>query len=227
MRAMILAAGRGERMRPLTDRTPKPLLQVGGETLIDRHLQALRAAGIRQVVINVSWLGEQIRERLGRGEGFGLDIVYSQEPPGALDTGGGIRHALGLLGDGPFLVVNGDTWTDVDLSSLCEAQALASEDLATLLLVPTPAYKAAHDFAFSEGRVVAGLRTHTFSGIGLYRPALFDAAPSTARFPLAPLLREAVEAGRVAGRVHHGEWYDVGTPERLRALDTRLLRLRG
>ena len=222
MRAMVLAAGRGERMRPLTDVTPKPLLKVGGETLIERHLRALRRAGIREIVVNAAWLGEQLRARLGDGGRFDVRIEWSEEPPGALETGGGIRRALDRLGDAPFLVVNGDVWTDLDFATLHRPDVLADDDVAALVLVPTPTYKPHHDFALDGSRIVAAAPTHTFSGIGVYRRALFDDAPSRARFPLTPLLRAAVADHTVAGIVHDGAWYDVGTPERLAALDARL-----
>jgi MurNAc alpha-1-phosphate uridylyltransferase len=221
VRAMILAAGRGERMRPLTDRVPKPLLEVNGEALIERHLRALARAHVTEVVINLAWLGDQIRARLGDGAAYGVSIRYSPEPPGALETGGGIRRALSMLGDRPFLVVNGDVWADVDYAQVTSDLALGEDDLAGLLLVPTPAYKAHHDFALAGRRVVPAAPTHTFSGIGLYRAGLFDHAPAEARFPLAPLLRTAIVAQRVAGAVHDGLWHDVGTPQRLAALSAQ------
>ncbi len=221
---MLLAAGRGERMRPLTDRVPKPLLEVAGERLIERHLRALRLAGVEEVVINVAWLGEQIRALLGDGAAYGMRIVWSPEPPGALDTGGGIRRALAWLGEGPFLVVNADVWIDLDVAAWLAGATWRDADHAELMLVATPPWKARHDFALSGRRIVAGPATHTFAGIGLYRAGLFAAAPAGAeRFPLAPLLHGAAAAGRLAGRAYAGEWHDVGTPERLAALSRRLL----
>jgi len=215
--AMILAAGRGERMRPLTDHRPKPLLEAGGRPLIDHHLTALAVAGIREVVINHAHLGAQIEAALGDGAAYGLRIRYSPEET-ALETGGGIFQALPLLGPGPFLVVNGDVWTDLDLGHL----RLAAQDLAHLVLVPNPSHHPAGDFVLADGRVVAeGPARLTFSGIGVYRAALFDGCVP-GRFPLAPLLRAAIAAGRVSGEMHAGRWTDVGTPERLAALDRAL-----
>ena len=215
MKAMILAAGRGERLRPLTDRTPKPLLEVRGKPLIAWHLEALARAGVREVVINLAWLGEQIRSRLGAGERFGLELHYSEEPPGALETGGGIRQALPLLGAEPFIVVNGDIHTDFDFSSLRPA----AHSLAHLVLVPNPVQHPRGDFAL----VGADLRESgeprlTYSGIGVYRPELF-AACAPGRFPLLPLLRQAIAAGRLQGECYDGHWTDVGTAERLAALN--------
>ncbi len=215
MKAMILAAGRGERMRPLTDVTPKPLLEAGGKRLIEHHLESLRAGGFTDVVINTAHLGEQLVEALGDGQRYGLHLRYSPEPEGALETGGGIHRALPLLGDAPFLVVNGDVWCDYPLVP----RALADGDLAHLVLVDNPAHHERGDFHLADGRVdQAGEPRLTFSGIGYYRPELFaDCTPG--RFPLAPLLRAAMDAGRVSGEYHAGHWSDVGTPERLAALD--------
>ena len=214
---MILAAGRGERMRPLTDHTPKPLLEVGGRPLIVWHLERLAAAGVRRIVINHAHLGEQIEHRLGDGAAWGVSIRYSPEPT-ALETGGGIFNALPLLGDAPFLVVNGDVWCDADPAGL----ALATGDLASLLLVDNPPHHPQGDFHLSEGRILAaGSPRLTFSGIGLYAKALFDGCNAGA-FPLAPLLRDAMARGLVGGRRHDGRWFDVGTPKRLAALDAQL-----
>ncbi len=215
---MILAAGRGERMRPLTDRTPKPLLPVAGKPLIAYHLEALARAGFREVVINHAHLGAMIEEALGDGGHWGLRIRYSPEPPGALETGGGIRQALPLLGTGPFLVVNGDVWCDYDFSR----PALAAGDLAHLLLVDNPPHHPEGDFLLDGGRVREGAGERlTFAGIGVYRPELFDGTGPGA-FPLAPLLRRAMAAGRVSGERLTGRWVDVGTPQRLRQLDREL-----
>lgn len=208
--AMILAAGRGERMRPLTDHTPKPLLPVAGRPLISYHLEALQLAGIERVIINLAHLGEQIEAYLGSGEDFGLQIVYSREEQ-ALETGGGIFKALPLFDDAPFLVVNGDVWCNIDFASL----ALDEHDLARLVLVDNPAHNPAGDFSLADGRVIEqGSTKLTFSGIGVYRPALF-AGCRGGRFPLAPLLRLAIQQGRVSGEHFHGHWLDIGTPERL------------
>ncbi len=215
---MILAAGRGERMRPLTDRTPKALLEVGGRALIEHQVVALARAGYRELVINLAWKGQAIRERLGGGAAWGVEITYSDEGPVGLETGGGILHALPLLGDGPFVVVNADIYCDFDYATL----DLATADLAHLVLVDNPPHHRAGDFGLESGRVVArGARTVTFSGIGMYRAELFHGCERGA-FGLAPLLRQATEAGRVSGELHRGEWEDVGTPERLAALDARL-----
>ena len=208
--AMILAAGRGERMRPLTDHTPKPLLTVRDKPLIVWHIERLKQAGISQLVINHAHLGEQIEQTLGDGSAFGLNIAYSPEAT-ALETGGGIARALPLLGEQPFLVVNGDVWTDIDYAEL----ALDEDDLAHLVLVSNPSHNPKGDFALNSGRVVAeGVDKLTFSGIGLYQPRLF-AGQSEERFPLAPLLRNAMSQNKVSGYQHQGIWMDVGTPDRL------------
>jgi MurNAc alpha-1-phosphate uridylyltransferase len=218
--AMILAAGRGERMRPLTDHTPKPLLPVAGKPLIVWHIERLASAGIRNLVINHAHLGEQVERALGNGERWGVTIHYSAEGQGkALETGGGIFKALPLLGQAPFLVVNGDVWCDADLSAL----SLHDDDLAQLLLVDNPAHNPAGDFHLDAvGRVhAAGEPRLTFSGIGVYSPALF-AGCRPGPFPLPPLLRRAMAADRVGGQRHAGRWVDVGTPERLLMLDKQL-----
>jgi MurNAc alpha-1-phosphate uridylyltransferase len=218
MKAMILAAGRGERMRPLTDHTPKPLLRAGGRALIEYHIDNLVRAGITEIVINHAHLGAQIEEALGDGDRYGARLVYSPEPDGALETGGGIHRALPWLGEGPFLVANGDIWTDLEYAVLPADFA----GLAHLVLVDNPPQHPQGDFCLAGGRVreCAGPRL-TFSGIGLYRAALFaDCAPG--RFPLAPLLRAAMAQDRVGGQHYPGRWSDIGTPERLAALD-RLL----
>jgi N-acetyl-alpha-D-muramate 1-phosphate uridylyltransferase len=218
MRAMVLAAGRGERMRPLTDTTPKPLLAVAEKPLIAWHLEALARAGIQDIVINLSWLGERIRSALGDGSRYGVRIQYSDEGPVALETGGGIFNALPLLGSEPFLVVNGDTWTDFDFREL----ELDAEALARLVLVPNPPHHPRGDFGI-EGQSIVERETErfTYSGIGLYRPEFF-AGCTAGKFPLLPLLKRAIEAGRLRGQVHRGEWLDIGSPERLSALDARL-----
>ena len=225
MRAMILAAGRGERMRPLTLVRPKPLLEAGGAPLIVHHLRALASAGFEDVVVNLSWLGDQIRATLGDGSRYGVRLHYSDEGPEPLETGGGIFRALALLGAGPFLVLNGDVWTDVDWSAL--RGRLAPGDLAHLVLVPNPTHNRSGDFVLEHGRIVetAGERT-TFSGVGVYRAELF-AGCSDGIFKLAPLLRNAARAGRVSGELHTGAWLDIGTPERLAHLDEHLRRQRG
>lgn len=217
MKAMILAAGRGERMRPLTDHTPKPLLQVGGKPLIEYHLEALARSGIRDLVINHAHLGRQLEAALGSGERWGLRIRYSPEDP-ALETGGGIFRALPLLGPGPFVVVNGDVWTDFDYRSL----TLDPGTLAHLVLVDNPEHHLHGDFALVGGRVRAeGEPLLTFSGIGVYRAELFQGCRPGA-FALAPVLRQAMGQGLVRGEYYGGGWTDVGTPERLQGLDRRL-----
>ena len=222
---MILAAGRGERMRPLTLAKPKPLLEAGGAPLIVHHLRALQAAGFADVVINLSWLGEQIRAALGDGGRFGVRLHYSDEGPEPLETGGGIFRALPLLGAGPFLVLNGDVWTEIEWSRLRDR--LAPRDLAHLVLVPNPAHNANGDFVLDGGRIVetAGERL-TFSGVGVYHAELFDGCRDGI-FKLAPLLRAAARAGRISGELHTGAWLDIGTPERLSHLDELLNRRRG
>jgi MurNAc alpha-1-phosphate uridylyltransferase len=222
---MILAAGRGERMRPLTLARPKPLLEAGGAPLIVHHLRALQAAGFEDIVVNLSWLGDQIRAALGDGGRHGVRLHYSDEGPEPLETGGGIFRALPLLGAGPFLVLNGDVWTDIDCSRLRDR--LAPQDLAHLVLVPNPAHNEKGDFVLQGGRIVEnpGERL-TFSGVGIYRAELFDGCRDGI-FKLAPLLRAAARAGRVSGELHSGAWLDIGTPERLAHLDELLKRRSG
>ena len=215
---MLLAAGRGERMRPLTDSLPKPLLQVGGRALIAWHLAALARAGVREVVINLSWLGEQLRTALGDGREFGLHISWSEEGPVPFETGGGIFRALSLLTPGPFLVVNSDIWTDIDFGRL----SLESGAHAHLVLVPNPAHHPRGDFAL-EGDVVIQRDSDrfTYSGVGLYREEFFHDC-TAGRFPLLPLLNRAIAARLARGEVHRGQWCDVGTPERLSSLEQGL-----
>jgi len=218
MRAMILAAGRGERMRPLTDQTPKPLLKVGGKPLIQYHIEALRDAGFRELVVNHAHLGNQIVERLGDGAQFGVHIDYSAEAEGALETGGGIKQALPLLGEQPFLVINGDIWTDYPYQQLYHEP----EGLAHLVLIDNPPHHPEGDFQLNGRRLtVEGKRKLTFSGIGLYQPDLFADSPDGA-FPLAPLLRGAMQAGQVSGEYFQGRWLDIGTPQRLAELNREL-----
>lgn len=215
MIAMILAAGRGERLRPLTESTPKALVEVRGRSLLERHLDRLRSAGIETVVINLGWLGEQVAERVGSGHAYGLQVIYSREGDNILETGGGIHRALPLLGDEPFLVVNADILTDMPLPPA----ALAESDLGHLVLVPRPAHKQHGDFDLQEGRVcVSRHAAYTFSGVAVYHPEFF-AGCEPGRFPLAPMLRSAAREGRLAGSLYEGMWEDVGTPERLAALN--------
>lgn len=214
MKAMILAAGRGERMRPLTDHTPKPLLPVLGKPLIEYHIERLAAAGIEQLVINYAHLGEMIQAYLQDGEHWGVSIRYSPENI-ALETGGGIFNALPLLGEEPFLVVNGDIWCDFNFAKI----RLTNGFLAHLVMVKNPVHHPQGDFTLHHGLLTeaAGDRL-TFSGIGLYHPALFDGCTAGA-FPLAPLLKKAMRSGLVSGELYQGAWIDVGTPERLASLE--------
>ena len=212
---MVLAAGRGERLRPLTDHTPKPMLLVHGKPLVVWHLEALVRAGVREVVINLSWLGESIRQALGGGEQFGVKIQYSEEPAGALEVGGGIFRALPLLGAAPFIVVNGDTYTDLDFAHL----EIGPTALAHLVLVPNPEHHLQGDFILRESEVSEGAAPRlTYSGIGVYRPELF-AHCAAGRFPLLPVLREAILARRLTGERYDGRWTDVGSVQRLAALN--------
>jgi MurNAc alpha-1-phosphate uridylyltransferase len=220
MRAMILAAGRGERLRPVTDRLPKPLLEVGGKPLLAWHLERLAAAGFREVVINVSHFAELVVARIGDGAAFGLAIAYSheQEP---LETAGGIARARARLGEAPFLLVNGDVYCECDFARL-RAEPLGKR-LAHLVLVPNPAHRPQGDFSLDSGRVGSGTGArYTYAGIALMSPALVDGIDPGTRAPLAPLLRDAAEQGRVGGELYQGVWQDVGTAERLAALDALL-----
>jgi MurNAc alpha-1-phosphate uridylyltransferase len=233
MKALIFAAGKGERMRPLTERTPKPLLIVGGKPLIVWHLEKLAALGVRDVVINTAWLAEQFPATLGDGARWGLRLHYSYEGVEPLETGGGMLQALPLLGDEPFLAINGDIWTDYDFAQLpCEPTGLAH-----LVMVANPDHNARGDFALDDaGRVHSdGDAKLTFAGIGVYRPELFadwrtiignasGANETPPRFKLVPLLRAAMAHDQVSGEIHEGAWTDVGTPERLMQLDTELNR---
>ena len=223
MRAMILAAGRGERMRPLTDTRPKPLLEVGGKPLIQYHIEALAAAGVRHVVINLAWQGELIRQALGSGERFDLQICYSDEPEGALETGGGILAALPLLGNEPFLVISGDIWSDFPLGS-CLGR-LAAADVAHFVLVPNPEFHEQGDFGLEGGRVLDRAPRYTYANIALLCPEFFAGRPA-GRFPLAPLMFEWIRQGRVSGELYQGRWRNLGTPAQLTQLDVELRALR-
>lgn len=215
MPAMILVAGRGERLRPVTDTVPKAMVEVGGLPLLDRHLKMLADAGLDTVVINLGWLGEQIVEHVGSGERFGVQVVYSPEYDNVLETGGGIHRALPMLGADPFWVVNGDIFTDFELPD----DELADDLLAELVLVPKPAHKPKGDFGFVDGKVRNDEdRPYTYSGIARYRPEFFAEADA-GRFSVAPMLREAADAGTLGGRLFEGCWEDVGTPERLAELN--------
>lgn len=218
MHAMILAAGLGTRMRPLTDDLPKPLLPVGGKPLLQYLIEALSRAGAGRIVINHGLKGEKIEAAFGDGSGFGTEIRYSAEGPTPLETGGGIRHALPLLGPNPFIVANGDIWTDFDFATLPGNP----DSLAHVVLVANPSHHPAGDFALSGSQVrEAGEQLLTYSGIGVFRPDLFADCPPDP-FSLAPLLRSAMRRDQVTGEYFDGRWIDVGNPGRLRELDLAL-----
>ena len=220
MKAMILAAGRGERMRPLTDHTPKPLLKVGGKPLIVWHLERLAAAGFKDIVINHAHLGAQIEAALGNGAPWGLSIKYSPEKT-ALETAGGIANALPLLGSEPFLVVNGDTFTEIDFAFL----HLKINMLAHLVLIDNPPQHLQGDFAIQDGMLKnTGIQMLTFSGVGVYHPDLFADIVSGEPAKLAPLLRKAIDNNAATAQYYQGVWHDIGTPERLKNLDESLLK---
>ena len=220
MKAFILAAGRGERMRPLTDSTPKPLLMAGGKPLIVWHLERFAAAGFREVVINHAHLGERIEAALGDGSQWGLSIRYSPEPPGALETAGGIANALPLLGDQPFLVVNGDVYCDIDFGHFSGSTAAE----AHLVMVANPAHHAGGDFSLDGQRVIYtnGEQTLTYAGIGVFLPSFFTGVKRGEVMKLRPLLDAAIAAGTLTGERYAGRWVDVGTPQRLAELDQEL-----
>ena len=214
MRAMILAAGRGERLKPLTDQLPKPMLEAGGKPLLQWHLENLCRAGFREVVINLAYLGEKIQAFAGNGKRWGINIHYSQEPDGGLETGGGILKALPLLGKTPFLVINGDIWSDYPLHKLRNHHCSG----AHLVMVKNPPHHPDGDFSISNGLVYDGDNTAlTFSGIGIYHPVLFSKQESS-YFRLAPLLRQAMQTKTVSGEKYNGRWFDIGSEERLNLL---------
>lgn len=222
MKAMILAAGRGQRMRPLTDTTPKPLLRVGGQPLIEYHLQKLAANGVTEVVINHAWLGEKIVKQLGSGERWGVSIHYSAEPEGGLETAGGIINALPLLGEEPFWLINGDVWSTADFSQL--PTALLENDMAHLLLTDNPSHNLSGDFAIEGNRLrhkQATLPSWTYSGIGLIRPQWFS-RQRVEKVALRPWFEQGIANDTIAASQLVGRWTDVGTPERLRQLDEQL-----
>jgi MurNAc alpha-1-phosphate uridylyltransferase len=220
MKAMILAAGRGERLRPLTDRLPKPLIEAGGKPLIGWHLERLAAAGCREVVVNVSHLGEKIVERLGDGAAYGLRIAFSRETQ-PLETAGGMAMARALLGPQPFLVVNGDVYCEVDFAQLL--RATLGERLAHLVLVPNPQHHPSGDFTLDGGTVGnAPSPRYTYAGVAVIAPQLFAGVEAGGKAQLAPLLRAAAEERRISGELFEGTWLDVGTIERLAALEAYL-----
>ncbi len=220
MKAMILAAGRGERMRSLTNNTPKPLLQAAGKTLIVHTIEQLVSAGFEEIVINIAYLGEQIKLLIGNGQQFGANIVYSDEGNQALETAGGIIKALPLLGEEPFLVVNADIAHNYNFCNLIKQPV----DLAHLILIPNPAHHPEGDFHLTNHGILTeqGLPKYTFSGIGIYNPGLFDNIPP-GKTKLAPLLKQAMPEHRISGEVFDGFWMDIGTPERLAELENHYL----
>ncbi|TMH45632.1 MAG: nucleotidyltransferase family protein [Betaproteobacteria bacterium] len=220
MKAMILAAGRGERMRPLTEAIPKVLLEVRGKSLIAWSIEALARSGVREIVINHAHLGHMIEAALRDGRRFGVAIRYSREAE-ALETAGGIAQALPLLGDKPFLVVNGDLFCDFDFSRLVGIDL--GQNLAHLVLVPNPPHHPLGDFALNGAQVAeSGQSKLTYSGIGLYRAELFSSIRPGSKGQIAPLLRAAMAREQVSGEMHRGVWHDVGTPARLSALNERV-----
>jgi N-acetyl-alpha-D-muramate 1-phosphate uridylyltransferase len=220
MRAMILAAGRGERMRPLTDTLPKPLLQAGGRSLIEYHIENLARAGVEDIVINVAWKGSLIRDALGDGRRFGVRLHFSDEGDAALETGGGVFRALPWLGTDAFLVISGDIWSDYPLSRALSL--LSPADVAHFVLVPNPAFHQCGDFCLDGSRVTDGEGPrYTYANIGVLRPQFF-AGCSNGRFAIAPLMRTWIRAGRVSGELYQGKWRNIGTPAQLTELDREL-----
>jgi len=217
MRAMILAAGRGERLRPLTDKTPKPLIEVNGQSLISRHLKRLSQAGFRELVINTCHLGDLIQSTLGDGSEWGVQIRYSEEPDKALDTGGGIQQALKWLGNAPFAVINADIFTDFPLARLRAVKC----NHAHVIMVPNPAHHPQGDWGIKGGRMKPDTEPlYTFSGISVYHPAFFNDAQA-GRFSVVPMLVKAAQQMQVTAELFKGEWNDIGTLERLEALRAR------
>lgn len=224
MKAMILAAGLGQRMRPLTDTLPKPLLAVGGKPLLQYHLEALASCGVKDVIINLAYLGDKIREFVGDGSRFGLHVSYSPEPE-PLETAGALLHAMSLLGDDPFLLINGDVWSDYQLQQLCQHPLRPNVD-AHLVLVPNPDFHPNGDFAIDAQGLLTNDEAqpkHTFAGISLIKPQLISQYPQARRkFPLVEVLRYGITQERISAEIYRGRWSDVGTPERLYNLDNQL-----
>jgi N-acetyl-alpha-D-muramate 1-phosphate uridylyltransferase len=224
MKAMILAAGLGKRMRPLTDHLPKPLLPVGGKPLIDYHIEALAAIGIEEIIVNLAYLGEKIKAHLGDGKAWGVKITYSEEAI-PLETGGGILNALPLLGGAPFLLVNGDVWTEFDIDKLA-AHSLLPQERAHLILVPNPTFHPQGDFALADsGKLInnAHIPKHTFAGLSIIDPRLISEYPNRQTcFPLGEALRYGIAQAQISAQIYTGKWSDVGTPERLDELDDYL-----
>lgn len=225
--AMVLAAGRGERMRPLTDFTPKPLLEIGGESLIERHIAKLATAGFKRIIVNHAYFGEQIEAALGDGARWGVRISFSAEIE-ALETAGGIANALGLIGVDAFAVVNSDVYSDYDYDELSAATSRlthSSNRIAHLVLVDNPAHHPHGDFVLDSGTIVAAAADKlTFSGIAAYRREMFASISPGEKKPLAPLIQEQIRTGRVSGEHYTGRWADIGTPERLASLKDLLER---
>lgn len=216
---MILAAGRGERMRPLTDELPKPLLSVGGKPLIQYHIERLASVGVRDIVINLAWQGSKLRTAIGNGARFAVNIEYSDEGDAALETGGGVCKALPLLGRDPFIVVSGDIWTDFPFGSL----QLSGGDIAHFVLVPNPEFHVKGDFGLERGRITENAPKYTYANIGLFDPAFFvDCKPE--KFPLRVPMTKWVAEQKVSGELYAGEWHNVGTPTQLAVLDQALQR---
>ncbi len=212
MKAMILAAGRGERMRPLTDTTPKPLLTVGGKPLIVHQIVRLAGAGFTELVINLGWLGQQIEAALGKGAHWGVQIEYSREPEGALETAGGIAFARPLLGEAPFLVINSDIWMDYPLEHL---HGMQPDGDAHLVFINNPPHHPGGDFAIDNGRArLDGAPKYTYSGLGVYRPELVNDIPD-GPWPLRPVLNQAIVNNRITAELHAGQWMDIGSLERM------------
>lgn len=221
MKAMILAAGRGERLRPYTDSTPKPLLKAGKFLLIEYIIQALVKAGITDIIINTAHLAEQFPATLGDGHQYGANITFSAEQEGALETAGGIINALPLLGDEPFLIVNGDVWTDYDYQRLVE-KPLSAGQMCHLVMINNPAHNPLGDFALTAGLIkLDGDIKYTYSGIGIYHPSLFSGL-TVQRLPLKPILLKAIAEAQISGELYQGDWSDIGTIERLENLATSL-----
>ena len=221
-RALIFAAGFGRRLLPLTEKIPKPLIEVGGKSLIQYHIENLAGTGVTDLVINTHWLAAELVKELGDGGACGVNIQWSREPE-ILDTGGGMKNALPLLGEQPFLVVNADIWTDFPLATLFQKQIHHSG--AYLVMVPNPDWHGCGDFSLKDGKLVvdADVPKYTYAGIGLYSPQfILDYCGAEKRFPLREPLNAAIASGRVTAGLHGGEWYDIGTPERLHALQKRL-----
>lgn len=223
-KAMILAAGLGQRMRPLTDHLPKPMLSAGGKPLLQYHLEALANAGVREVIINLAYLGEKIRAFVGTGERFGLSVSYSVESE-PLETAGALLHALNLLGNEPFILINGDVWTDYPLDKIASAELQADED-AHLVLVPNPEFHPGGDFSpNSLGQLEDNptLEKFTFAGISLIHPRMIANYPDKRlKFPLGEVLRAGISQNRISAEIYRGNWSDVGTPERLAELNAQL-----